>query len=1197
MCFLKAQKFLDLALESSTEISTSQKDSIAGILGISMAEFEACIQARSVLGPILQELSAAAERIKLPVDHVTLWYAQAHSQNSSTDTVRDSAYQSNLRISQEIGRATKRQKKSSEDSQPLKPYQCTFICPDESYCPHFFKDHTDWKRHEETHYPQRQWVCLIRGSQTGAVCHVCSGSIDLVGAVSNLTHAACLTSGVRQGHFFHRKDKLLAHVRLDHDCHVSCDSWYKNVSSPWKRQCGFCGRTFADWDTRCNHVGQHFLDGMKMDPDWRDPWPVDVENSDQGPDDDEDRNDNDNHRDDKDHDSSDKSRKGDGPPKDDPRGGGRKGRQSRTGNEPPSDDRDRGGRSRASRKQGQSEKEKTCPRDHTDGPSQGQVEHQPTCSSISQGSESALRFVRKVGSGAFGIVDEVLHSQTKTSLARKTIRINARDPSATLAQVHKEVAALRQLTHGHIIKVLASYAEKTQFSIILSPLASCSLADFMRTIALPTTTQRTLLSQWFGCLASALAFIHERSWVHMDLKPENILISGNQVLLSDFGSAHRMSDGVTGEAARTSSAITPMYCAPELVVSGASPQVAYGSDIYSLGCIFLEMATILHGQSILHFENLRGFGSVDKSFHKNTQKSKVWIQRLADIWALAIPNPRAHEYRIIWNMLSIDMVKRPSASMLKKFYREQYIFEDEASPHRDGYYTVKGTEQPFDPFEIASKWLTMCKTYHKECSLPTMDFFPSRILDVGDEGDTIRLFSSIQQLNSQYIALSHSWGTSNVFKTTSDNLKDRFLGIESSSLPDKFQNAVRITRALGVKYLWIDALCIIQDSVEDWTEASSQMHKLYSNSLLTISILDEDHSGTETKATDTIGLTSWQPPHECSTCKCKHRAFAHLLDDTPATMVLNSTWFKRAWTLQESVLAPRVLYCSSTRLAWECGSITSIHNITGTLRSSMGIGRIVNLSTHSGCQETPFRVESRSTAKYLDLWPDIVREYSKRQLTNSSDKLHALAGLAATVSSVVGSQYLAGLWNDDLKRQLLWFRDFSTPPSTRPRYRAPSWSWASIDSQVIWPKEIMEIVEDDTTEISSCSTTLTSTISPFGGVVDGYLKIKGPMCKAAVNYPYLEELLDGCTLKSFAFVQFDAFLSAANLSYKWNANGTWIEKLWCMQLLHGAGLVLKERRGGFQQIFERVGVYWFDLNNDTEGDVQLFWEEKTITIV
>jgi serine/threonine protein kinase len=1196
--FIKAQKYLDVALEGATEISALQKDYFASILEISVPEFETCIETRNIIRPIIRELVSAADRLKLPADHVTLWYREAHSQKPSTDATNDSAYQSKLNISQEIGRPTKRQKKVPEEH--LKPYQCTSMLPRGSYCSQVSKDHTDWKRHEEIHYPRRRWVCLIQGSHGGASCHVCFRNIDLVGAASTLTHTACLTRGARNGHYFQRKDKLLAHVRSDHECQASCDTWYQDVLSPWKTQCGFCGDTFLDWDARCNHVGLHFLDGKKMDPDWKDPWPDDSGNFGQGPDDDEDGDYNDDHRDDEDHGLSDKTGNGDEPPGDKPGGSDSRGRQPRSGNAPPQDHTAHEGTSRSSRKRGQSEKEKTCRRENTDASPASHVEHQLEIHSISPGAGSALRFVRKVGSGAFGIVDEIVHSQSNTSLARKTIRVNIRNPSVALTQVRKEVAALRQLTHGHIVKALASFAEKTQFSVILSPLASCNLAEFMRIHALPATTQRTLLSQWFACLASALAFIHEKYWLHMDLKPQNILISGNRVLVSDFGSARRMSDGVKGETARMSSAITPMYCAPELVAREATQAITPASDIYSLGCIYLEMATVLHRQCILVFENLRGLSGGDKSFHSNTLKSKVWIERLWDICTVAVPTSRAHEYQVMRNMLSVDMIRRPSANMLKKLYSEQYNFGAEDGPDEHGYYAVKHTDQPFDPFEIASSWLRTCQTYHKECSVPAMDFFPSRILDVGDEGDTIRLQSSLQLFDSQYVALSHCWGsTTTVLKTTSDNLKDRHLGIENSSLPDKFQNAVRLTRALGVKYLWIDSLCIIQDSIEDWTEVSSQLHKLYSNSLLTISILDEDHRGPElTQDADTAGLTAWQPPNQCSTCKCKHRAFAHLLDDTPGTMILDSKLSKRAWTFQERLLAPRVLHFSSTRLAWECGSVTSIHDITATLRSSMGIGRIVRLSEISVHEKICFRgAKSPSTAKYLELWPDIVREYSKRQLTYSSDKLYALAGLATTVNNVVGSQYLAGLWNNDLKRNLLWFRDFSTPPSTRPRYIAPSWSWASIDSQVMWPKSIMELVDDYTSEISSCSTTLTSTISPFGGVVDGYLKIRGPVCKAAVNYPYLEELLDGTSLRPFAFVQFDALIPAANLSYKWNSNGSWIEKLWCLQLLQGAGLVLQQRRGGFQEIFERVGVYWFDVENDTEGDVQLLWEEKTITIV
>ena len=1195
--FLEAQEYLEVRLRKSSKLTDLWKKDFAKFLKISTIQLGVFIEARNAIRPKLEDLASATENLSIPAEHIAAWFLQVQPGKSSRDVMNDSAYHSNVNSSQEPTRPAKRRRKAPADESPLKPYQCTFIGRGKSYCLQTSKDYADWKRHEETHYPQKRWVCLIQGSNEDRSCHECSGSIDLVGQPVTITHAACLKRPPRQGHFFPRRDKLLDHVRSKHLCEASIGTWHQNISGDWKRQCGFCGEVFSEWESRCRHVGPHFEKGDRMIPDWKDPWPAVSENSDQRPDDDNENN-NDNDMDNNKFNPGGRADNGSPAAKDNSKEDGRRDDQRRDDRkEPQNSSNSHGGRRGSSHRKVQSEQSDQQERNpYITIPGQsnsinGKSQYSKRLLS-SQDISLPFRSVRKLGYGAFGAVDEIVHSPSNTRFARKRILTSPRDPSRALAQVRKEITCLRQLNHEHIIKVMASYSVKDQISIIMSPIADCNLWEFMRSPAPQVAAQRSHLSRWFGCLASALSYVHRKSWLHMDLKPQNILISGDRVLLSDFGSAYLVSNHDMGEMAGMRYAITPMYCAPELIGRGVSEAATWASDIYSLGCIFLEMATGILRQSVSRFEVLRSFGSGDKSYHRNARKCMFWIDSLREICEDMSPRVREEDFQVVESMLSFDTMKRPTAHSLEEFYSKDY-YRNEENHGRDDYYVTKLTDQPFfDLMVVASTWLRSCDAYHEDCSHQVMDFFPTRILNVGTEGDTIRLQSSLHELASPYVALSHCWGADNVLKTTSQTLKERLLGIQSSSLSNTFQNAVRITRALGFNYLWIDSLCIVQDSPEDWAKVSSQMHKIYSNSYVTISILNEEESPTMLSRGPAIRKLTGG-----SCCKHECRAFQPLLEDTASTMILDSLISQRAWALQERLLSRRVLHFSSTRLAWECGTGTSIFDSISVMRNSIGTGKKIlwsNVFESKGhCLAT---LQAPQTPQVRKLWRDIVREYSKRQLTRPFDKLAALAGLAATISALGGGEYLAGLWTDDLKHNLLWSRDLSTPPAVRPAYRAPSWSWAAIDSQVVWSKSVTDLPDDCKTMILSCSTKLSSEYSPFGAVSDGHLEISGPMQKVVVIHPYVEQLLEVVSSKPFAFAQWDALTVAAETRHVQHEKGYQIEDLWCLQILHGAGLVLKERSDCAGR-FGRVGVYWTRVDTDNEKDGGGCWEQRTITIL
>lgn len=141
-------------------------------------------------------------------------------------------------------------------------------------------------------------------------------------------------------------------------------------------------------------------------------------------------------------------------------------------------------------------------------------------------------------------------------------------------------------------------------------------------------------------------------------------------------------------------------------------------------------------------------------------------------------------------------------------------------------------------------WVTDCLEHHTKCQKHSQlvasqqaSHLPGRLIDVGrSEDDVLRLIEYDNTKRWDYLTLSHCWGKSSedLLTTTKETYEERKAGISISSLPPNFRDAVILTRLLGVRYLWIDALCIIQGSVEDFEAEGLKMGSIYGNSLCCI---------------------------------------------------------------------------------------------------------------------------------------------------------------------------------------------------------------------------------------------------------------------------------------------------------------------------------------------------------------------------
>lgn len=197
---------------------------------------------------------------------------------------------------------------------------------------------------------------------------------------------------------------------------------------------------------------------------------------------------------------------------------------------------------------------------------------------------------------------------------------------------------------------------------------------------------------------------------------------------------------------------------------------------------------------------------------------------------------------------------------------------------------------------------------------------PTRIIDVGRyDAEPIRLVETSQEpaATGRYIALSHRWGDlrrEQRFCTYADNLTQRKERIEFDELPASFQDAVRVTRALGVRYLWIDSLCIIQEDPKDWAAESGKMEDVFSHAYCTIAASSAQSS--------LVGFLGDRRPRDAFRLLTPGEVPLYLAEDIDdfRTDVENSVLSSRGWVLQERALSRRTIYFTSTQVYWECGN-------------------------------------------------------------------------------------------------------------------------------------------------------------------------------------------------------------------------------------------------------------------------------------
>jgi len=343
---------------------------------------------------------------------------------------------------------------------------------------------------------------------------------------------------------------------------------------------------------------------------------------------------------------------------------------------------------------------------------------------------------------------------------------------------------------------------------------------------------------------------------------------------------------------------------------------------------------------------------------------------------------------------------------------------------------------------LAKQWISDCDESHADCRQETTGLLPTRVLDLGnpEAEDKISLYTTSNE-PAKYICLSHCWGTGELLKTEKESLPTRTKGIKWEDLPKTFQDAVTMTRALGVRYLWIDSLCIIQADKDDWQRESARRHTIYRDGYLTLAASKSKgpDGGLFSVAASDDKFEDWRPNFQEGLIRTR-RKIQHFESCKEFPLL------QRGWVFQERILSRRFLHFGSKELLWECmkHQACECSQFGSTLSMDHGLG-----------PKSRYRPEIWVMA----VWWKIVKDYSTLKLSYDEDIFPALSGIAQTQMAARGSRYLAGLWEDTFVHDLLWYIPHRTqlPGITnmdfvhgaRPSvWRAPTWSWASVKSAV-----------------------------------------------------------------------------------------------------------------------------------------------------
>ncbi|KAI8635651.1 hypothetical protein F5Y19DRAFT_461232 [Xylariaceae sp. FL1651] len=352
-----------------------------------------------------------------------------------------------------------------------------------------------------------------------------------------------------------------------------------------------------------------------------------------------------------------------------------------------------------------------------------------------------------------------------------------------------------------------------------------------------------------------------------------------------------------------------------------------------------------------------------------------------------------------------------------------------------------------EQFLLLKEWIKVCDTTHSSCGRPEDNTkngrstlsMPTRLLKLDKP---IQLVESGKIEPSPYVALSHCWGKvpeAGRLCTFQNNMTQLTQCIEFNALPKTFRDAIQVTQGIGINYLWIDSLCIIQDDRADWERESARMEQVFSSAYCTIAASSSKSSAE--------GFLDVRQPRRCVQLETANMGKLYVcqnIDNFHRDVDLGEL-NSRGWVMQERVLSRRTIFYTSTQVYWECGA--GVHCET-----------LARLKNAKAALVGDAKFPHAALEYYRDgrqmLLQDLYERYSRLAFTNYWDRPVAILGLQERLARALGTRGAYGVFAEYFARLLLWKR-YSDEAMERlsqlPEYKwrlgahhdAPTWSWFS----------------------------------------------------------------------------------------------------------------------------------------------------------
>ncbi|KAJ4293210.1 hypothetical protein N0V90_008492 [Kalmusia sp. IMI 367209] len=418
--------------------------------------------------------------------------------------------------------------------------------------------------------------------------------------------------------------------------------------------------------------------------------------------------------------------------------------------------------------------------------------------------------------------------------------------------------------------------------------------------------------------------------------------------------------------------------------------------------------------------------------------------------------------------------------------------------------------------ELADFWLNKCLDEHESCqkisTVTSTSWLPTRLIDVAD--NNIRLIETREAIKDgedrRYVSLSHCWGKIFIIRTLLENYEEHKKSIDPEKLSKTFREAIHVTRKLGFRYIWIDSLCILQDSKSDWEAEAATMCDVYRHAVLKIAAASAS-GGDIGCFQDRDGLLQFPflvdlPSDNTNPRRLLFTSYGRTQNASGPSV--EPPLYGRSWVLQEQLLSPRMLIFDGLQLRWECNH-GSERTPLGGLSRHIGNQKVVRAGIFNDEEffDMADMTDHELAARYqLQYWVHTVMDYTHRGMTKASDRLVAIEGIAQALSRHTDKQYYAGIWSQDFWLGLLWSISHTNEytPTTADAFDleinehvrheqdiAPSWSWVSVTVPVVYPVPdiifINRICDILSVSVNGTPASKTGTIEISGHLRTGYV--------------------------------------------------------------------------------------------------------------